>query len=134
MAESSVKHPRVVDEKQAPKTVNTKALYPKAQLQKRDSGYISPVTPGTTPDNTTSSKAKSLHLGVQTLRSVSSPSAFSDGSEYMQKLVQPQPPQSQLASGKNLKRQLSSPGALDTSQAEVSSTGVTMMESVHVVG
>lgn len=126
MAECSVNDHRVVNEKQALKTVNTKALYPKAQLQKRDSGYNSPVTPGTTPENTNPSKAKSLHLGAQPLRSVSSPSALDCSEGVMQKFVQsPQLPlpQNQLASGKKImKRQLSSPGALDSSQTKVSMT------------
>lgn len=121
MAESSVactKRSGTVAEKKA----ESKSLHHKGQLlQKRDSGYNSPVTPGTTPENvTTPSKAKSLHLGVQPLRSISSPATVTEGAEDMQRVVRSQ--LGQLPSGKNgvLKRQLSSPGALDSSQSGVS--------------
>lgn len=92
-----------------------------AKLLKRDSGYLSPVTPGSTPDNCTPTR-KTLRLEPQPqpLRSNSSPSTFpSDGeSNGMQRYVQ-----NELPAGKNgLKRQLSSPGALDGTQAEVSVT------------
>lgn len=114
-----MKHLVAVAEKKSTESVDRKTLHPKSQLlQKRDSGYNSPVTPGTTPENTKT--MKSLHLGAQTQRSNSSPAAVSEGSD-MQKVVQS--PKNQLPSGKNgvLKRQLSSPGALDASQtAEVS--------------
>ena len=111
----------VLDNDQTP-AVNKRGLSPKqAQLQKRDSGYNSPVTPGTTPDSTNPSKAKTLHLGAQPSRSVSSPSALPDYPEKdMQKSVQPNV--QVMTPGKSgiLKRQLSSPGALDASQPEVS--------------
>ena len=78
------------------------------RLQKRDSGYNSPVTPGTTPDveSGTTSRTKSLHLGIQP-------------TDSMQRFVE----QHNRASGKNggvLKKQLSSPGILDGAQSQVS--------------
>lgn len=103
---------------------------PEAKLLKRDSGYLSPVTPGSTPDNCTPTR-KTLRLEPQPqpLRSNSSPSTFpSDGeSNGMQRYVQNQLPAGKIIKN-GLKRQLSSPGALDGTraldgtQAEVSVT------------
>lgn len=86
----------------------------KRLLQKRDSGYNSPVTPGTTPEveSGTASRTKSLHLGIQPVPS--------NPPDNMQRFVVVEP--HNRASGKSngvLKKQLSSPGVLD-SQSQVS--------------
>lgn len=85
----------------------------KRLLQKRDSGYNSPVTPGTTPDvesGTAASRTKSLHLGIQ---------PPSNPPDSMQRFVVVE--QQNRVSGKNnrLKKQLSSPGILDGAQSQV---------------
>ena len=95
-------------------------------LQKRDSGYNSPVTPGTTPENTTPSKAKSLHLGVQSLRSNSSPAAVqlqgeAEGEASTSTATTTTAMQKHVNQNKGkppIRKQLSSPGSLDGSNAE----------------
>lgn len=80
-------------------------------LQQRDSGYFSPVTPGTTPGTTPESTIPKT-IAPQAQRSSSSPSTVSDG---MQKQ------QLQMSGKSGLKRTLSSPGALDgAARGEVS--------------
>ena len=93
-------------------------------LQKRDSGYISPspITPGSTPDIVTPSKTKTLHLSVHTpVRSASSPASTNTHSEEMQRVIVSGPNRQLVGNGTSiLKKTLSSPGALDGPQGEVS--------------
>ena len=80
----------------------------------RDSGYFSPVTPGTTPGTTPESaapKSKTLHLDTQAHRSISGPPTTVSDSD--------QKASPHVSAKRGLKRALSSPGALD-SVSEVS--------------
>lgn len=125
---SQVEHLKVENGVQETNDRNRKLL----QCQ-RDSGYFSPVTPGTTPGTTPDNaapKTKILRLEPQAYRSNSSPSAVSDGSS-MQKVVTPQ-----VSGKKGLQRTLSSPGALDSAtRSEVSAIiGRTMQLALGVNG
>ena len=126
-----VKHPELATK--AIHTTTKESAAPQQQkyihnyqlLQKRDSGYNSPVTPGTTPENTTPSKAKSLHLGVQQpTRSNSSPATVqlqgeteSNSTATSTTVMQVHVNQSQQ-NKQPIRKQLSSPGSLDGSNAE----------------
>ena len=97
-------------------------------LVKRDSGYISPVTPGVTPDNITpsTSKTKVLYLGDQTgvSRSHSTPvtqhsrASANSSEENIQKVVTST--QNRMPKTRSLQKQLSSPGILEGCHNNVS--------------